>query len=672
MTAASSPHAADPPPDRRLFVYNGGFLTQPRIKRILSLSGLQVHLGAPGADDLVGVWGNSPTAYRGEAVAAHRGAGLVRVEDAWLRSLFPGRSGAPPCGLVIDSAGVHYDPTQVSDLEALLATHPLDDTALLDRARGCIERLKEAHLTKYSAVEPDLAAPAPGYVLVVDQTKGDASVTACGADRNHFLEMLFVAQDENPGARIVIKTHPETALGHKEGHYAAQDFGPQVEVLDTPLSPWTLLDGAIAIYTVSSQLGFEAIFAGHKPRVFGAPFYAGWGLTQDEFPVQRRQRRLSRAQLFAGAVLLYPKWYDPFKDALCPFETAMENLAAETRAWRDDHRGWVASGMRMWKRAPLQEIFGGHAPVVFQDDPVAARAQERPWMVWASKAAVGHADAVRVEDGFLRSRGLGAELVPPVSVVVDRQGIYYDAAKPSALEGLIADRATLRPDQRLRAAALIRRITETGVTKYNLDAPDADLPNGHRVLVVGQVEDDASLLQGGGDIRTNAALLEYARAQLPEAVLVYKPHPDVEAGLRDGGQVSRDLANVIASKTDVHKLLSEVDEVWTMTSLLGFEALLRGVPVTTLGVPFYAGWGLTRDLARVPPRRRARPDLAGLVHATLVDYPRYIHPPSGTPCPVEVAIDWLTTPGAPQARGLRNRLLSKLQGLLASQRHLWR
>jgi capsular polysaccharide export protein len=38
-------------------------------------------------------------------------------------------------------------------------------------------------------------------------------------------------------------------------------------------------------------------------------------------------------------------------------------------------------------------------------------------------------------------------------------------------------------------------------------------------------------------------------------------------------------------------LINQVNEVWTMTSLLGFEALIRGKSVTCLGLPFYCGWG---------------------------------------------------------------------------------
>ena len=132
---------------RRLFVNNAGFLTQRRMRRILSLAGWHVSLGHPKDGDAVGVWGKSPTAHRGERIAESKDAPIVRVEDAFLRSLFPGRSGEPPIGLLIDEAGVHFDPSKPSDLETLLATHPLDDTALLDRSRGAMARMAETHLS---------------------------------------------------------------------------------------------------------------------------------------------------------------------------------------------------------------------------------------------------------------------------------------------------------------------------------------------------------------------------------------------------------------------------------------------------------------------------------------------------------------------------------------------
>lgn len=676
MTSRIIKTAAQDTP-RRLYVYNGGFLTQTRVRRILQLSGYDLRLGKPRPDDLIGVWGQSPTAWRGEAVSGHTSAPVLRVEDAFLRSVLPGRDGEPPFGLHLDSRGVHFDPAQPSDLEMILREDPLDDSALLNRARTAMAAIRHTHLSKYNAFDPDTPAPEPGYVLVIDQTAEDASVTASRADRNTFLEMLFTAREEHPAARILVKTHPETVAGHRDGHYRTGDLGEGMVFYTDAVSPHLLLEGAVGVYTVSSQFGFEALLAGHKPVVFGQPFYIGWGLTDDRKPLDRRQRKLTRAQIFAAAMILYPTWYDPYRDQLCALEDVIAALSAQARAWRDDRKGWIASGMRLWKRAPLQTFFGRHRKVLFEDDP--ERADERAAalgrgrMVWAGKAA-GHDSAVRVEDGFLRSRGLGADLVPPLSLVLDDLGIYYDATAASRLEALI-EAAPALPDCALqRSERLIARISGAGLTKYNLtDASlPASLPEGRRILVPGQVEDDASIRLGTKDMATNHALLAACRAANPAAVILYKPHPDVEAGLRAGALPgAAGLADLVLDRTSPLAAVDAVDEVWTMTSTLGFEALLRGKAVTCLGMPFYAGWGLTDDRTMPNPRRTARPTLVQLAHATLIDYPRYVDPVSHLPCPVEVVVDRLAHGTVPRP-SRANRVLAKLQGAFASYSHIWR
>jgi len=667
----------------RTLAYNAGFFTQVRVRRIMDLAGFRPRLGLPDEGDIVAVWGQSPTARRGLAVAERRGAGLLRVEDAFLRSVRPGRAGDPPLGLMLDRRGVNFDPSVPSGLEVILASHPLDDFGHLERARAAISRIRAGELSKYNDHDPGAEPPPPGYVLVIDQTRGDASVTASGADAGTFAEMLAHARIENPGAMVYVKTHPETRAGLRSGYYGPEVEAEQVRLLTGPVPPYTLLEGAIAVYTVSSQMGFDAILAGHNPRVFGQPWYAGWGLTQDENPVPRRSRRLTRAQMVAAALILAPTWYDPCRDRLCEVEDVLAQLEAEVRAWRDDAGGDVATGMRLWKRPHLQRFFGGWRPLVFDDRAPVARAARkgRGVLAWASAAPGLEAEAeaagvpfARVEDGFLRSRGLGAELVPPLSLVVDDLGIYYDPGQESRLERLIAEAATLPTPALARAGRLIEAIVQGGVSKYMAGGEPPALPEGRAVLVVGQVEDDASVLAACGAVRTNLGLLEQARAARPEARLVYKPHPDVEAGLRPGQVAEADLARLadaVAPAADPALLIAACDEVWTLTSLLGFEALLRGKPVTCLGAPFYAGWGLTRDHGPVPDRRTARPSVAALAHAVLIAYPRYRDPVSGLPCPPEVVVARLAS-GQAVGRGPALRVLSKLQGLLASQAHLWR
>lgn len=672
---------------RRLYFYNLGFLRDRRIRRILALAGHELALGRPGPDDGVVVWGRSPYAHRGETMAFRLGVPIVRVEDAFLRSIRPGRQGDAPLGLLIDALGVHFDSSAPSWLEHILATDPLDDSNLLQRAKAGIARLKSSDLSKYNIHDIDLPVPDPGYVLVIDQTAGDASIRHGGAAAATFAEMLLAAQAEHPNSRIIIKTHPETALGLRSGHLQAALSDARVSLISAPVSPWALLDGAISVYTVSSQLGFEAILAGHKPHVFGQPFYAGWGLTHDRNPVPRRGRRLTRAQLFAGAMILAPTWYDPCRDRLCSFEEALDQLEAEVRAFREDRKGHVAVGMRLWKRGRLQAIFGKVKPLQFvKKSAKAIEIAERSGkgiLLWGSHSLpdVPAGLAIRrVEDGFLRSRGLGAELVPPLSLVTDDQGIYYDPTHPSRLESLLL--SPISDEAKRRAAALKERLISLGITKYNLAGHHLDLPPGRKILVPGQVEDDASILKATDEVATNLALVQAARLANQDAVIIYKPHPDVEAGLRPG-KIERaaleGLADVIANHADPLSLINQCDEVWTMTSLLGFEALIRGKKVTCLGAPFYAGWGLTQDLGPVPGRRRRRadgsplprPDLDALVYATLIAYPRYYDPVSNRPCPPEVALDRLAKGEIPHP-GPLNRVLSKLQGRLATHARLWR
>ncbi len=662
---------------RRLWHQNLSLLRNHRLHRMLDLAGHDLRFGSPRPGDGVLVWGRSPTAWRGEWLAARHRLPLIRVEDAFLRSIHPGRAkGEAPLGLLIDPVGVHFDSATTSRLEGILQSVDLWNSNLLVRAEAAIKRIKHLNLSKYNNFNPLADPPAPGFVLVVDQTRGDAAIRHSGASAFTFRTMLEAALRDHPNARIVIRTHPETAAGLRPGHFGAGDAGGRIAVLTTPVSPHALLAAATAVYTVSSQLGFEAILHGHRPQVFGQPFYAGWGLTMDAQPIPRRTRRLTAERLFAGAMILAPLWFDPCRDRLCSLEDVIDQLEAETRAFRQDRQGHVAAGMRLWKRPRLQAFFGTERALRFRDDPgqadALAQATGRSLLIWAGKEPAGFtpkSPCLRVEDGFLRSRGLGADLIPPLSLVTDDLGIYYDPNRPSRLEALIA--APLPPGGRDRAEALIDRLRSSGVSKYNLPgAALPPLPDGRRILVPGQVEDDASIRMGAGSVRTNLGLLQTVRAARPGAVVIYKPHPDVVAGLRPGAVRAEGLADVILSDADPVALLAKVAEVWTMTSLLGFEALLRGVPVTCLGAPFYAGWGLTTDLGPTP-ERRSQADLAALVHATLIAYPRYWDPVSRHPCPPEVVLDRLAS-GTIPAPGPANRLVAKLQGRFASLAHLWR
>lgn len=235
----------------------------------------------------------------------------------------------------------------------------------------------------------------------------------------------------------------------------------------------------------------------------------------------------------------------------------------------------------------------------------------------------------RMEDGFLRSVGLGSDFNVPASLVLDRTGIYFDPTHPSDLETLLQS-AEFEPEELLRAAALRETIVASALSKYNFAGHKARLerPDHARVILVpGQVEDDASIRLGCRDIRKNVALLREVRASNPDAYVMFKPHPDLLAGNRKQGRGDLDQLRASCDRLIVDEplpaCLAIADEVHTMTSLVGFEALLRGLKVHTYGCPFYSGWGLTQDRHRVERRTRTL-TLDQLVAGVLIRYPLYM------------------------------------------------
>lgn len=265
----------------------------------------------------------------------------------------------------------------------------------------------------------------------------------------------------------------------------------------------------------------------------------------------------------------------------------------------------------------------------------------KPSAVLARKAAASAGlPVLTVEDGFVRSVGLGAD-EPPLSLVVDDLGIYYDASAPSRLERLIPGELSESMAQRARALQVLWQVNK--VSKYNaarIDPVEFDTPC---VLVADQTFGDASL-QGAG-IPEFQAMLQMALDQHPTCKVLLKVHPDVVAGRKKGHfdleALSHNVRIEVISR-DIHpaELLPRMQAVYVMTSQLGFDAMLWNVPVHTFGMPFYAGWGLTRD-AQPAPVRRSVASLEQLIHAALVEYPRYINPETGKLCTPEVLIEWL-------------------------------
>ncbi|GGJ29275.1 hypothetical protein GCM10011320_40680 [Neoroseomonas lacus] len=510
-------------------------------------------------------------------------------------------------------------------LAAALAT-AAPDTA---RAAGLRPLLRAARLGGPPGL-PDPGAAALGTgsgeaVLVLDPCDPAASEATWA--------MWATARAEAAGRPVIACRAPEAPA-------AARPLLPATR--PERLDPWSLIDAAARLHAMPGPTALLATLAGVAVST----------------PAGTAPDGLAALAALAAAA----RCADPVRARPIPIEEAIALLGAWRAQESANRRIAVCVGMSFWKRRRMASALASAAgPPAFARTTRAAIAEaarrDGAIAVWSSRAPPGLEPAARaagipllwVEDGFIRSAGLGAGFLPAASLSLDSRRPYYDPAGPSDLEILLAT-ADFPPALLARAAALRAALIARGVTKYNLGGEAPVLPatpGRRRILVPGQVEDDLSVLRGGaGAVRGNLALLQAVRAEDVNAFIAFKPHPDVEAGYRRGA-VQRDqaaaLADLILDHTPMAPLLTQVDEVHTLTSLTGFEALLRGLRVTCWGQPFYAGWGLTEDRAPIP-RRKRRLTLDQLLAGALILYPRYHDPVTELPTTPEALLDRLADP----------------------------
>ena len=564
-------------------------------------------------------WGRKPSALKAERVAARLGLPIWRIEDGFLRSVELGLS-SPPMSVVVDDVGIYYDATRPSRLEQLI-TAPLD-SAQVHRAEQLIALWQQSRVSKYNHSR-EHAVPDMPFVLVIDQTFGDAAIGFGQADANSFQHMLDSALNYDSSLRVVVKTHPDVFTGKKQGYFKPEQLQhPRIIVLTADIHAPALLEKAEAVFCVTSQMGFEALLWQKPVFTFGMPFYAGWGLTHDALPAPERRSSVSLTQLVYAALVRYPRYIHPERVERCEVEELLAWMALQRSQRERLPAQLYAVKPSRWKRPVLRRFVQGSTLHMVQD---IHRIPELAWeLKWGT--AITREQTVRVEDGFIRSVGLGADMIRPSSWVFDRIGMYYDATRPSGLEQLLLN-ARFTDNELARARNLQTVLVSQHVTKYNVGKGSWLRPEAKRVILVpGQVESDASIRLGSPVLKTNLQLLRAVKAANPEAYIVYKPHPDVLAGLRIAGEADAkpqaDYDELVTDQDMAH-ILAHVDEVHTLTSLAGFEALLRGKAVTCYGQPFYAGWGLTTDV--YPPLRRGvSRKVEELIAATLIRYPTYI------------------------------------------------
>ena len=592
------------------------------------------------------VWGRKQTGTRTRDWASKHSIPVWHLEDGFIRSCSSNAHSRMTYSLTVDDLGVYYDSTAPSLLENYLndeASQPIleTDRELSSYVRRCRLKLIEHNITKYNFVK-DLPNEYPLFdtdqpiVLVVDQTFEDASVRFGSMSKRDFSDMLDAAIDENPGAKIIVKTHPDVEKGLKKGYLQALARKRSLPVLSEACNSISVIKRASAVYCGTSQMGFEALLCGKPVTVFGLPFYAGWGVTDDRKKIPRRAARRSVDELFYASYDWYSRYCNPVTGQRWTLEQCLDHVILQKQYFSENAKKFRLNGITPWKRGYIKQYL--RSPEATFETDAASLSKDSTEVTWSyktipdeNKSDGGDGRILRVEDGFLRGKGLGSDFTAPQSLVFDSGGLYFNPNKNSNLEDILNHRDCSLPEIS-RARQLISLIISRRLSKYNVGdkkhlAIFAAAPKkARKLLVIGQVENDASIQFGCSDISDNTALLKVVRESNKDAFVIYKPHPDVVAGNRDGKVSSATQAACIdgvCTDQDVIDCIDECDEVHTMTSLSGFEALIRGKKVVTYGTPFYAGWGLTRDRHKVYQRTRVR-TLEELVFCALIEYPRYL------------------------------------------------
>ncbi len=563
---------------------------------------------------------------------------IVYIEDGFVHS-FGTKKKNIPLSICFDNVGIYYNCNSKNDLKKYIKEKLSNEN--ISRAKNIVNLWKKYSISKYNF--PSFIEPPPSpYILLIDQTFGDLSIEYGDANENSFKKMFEFAVNNWPEHKIVIKSHPDVINSKKKGCIDISNHTKDNIIILGDIGQINkLIESSEAVCVVTSQVGFEALIYGKEVHVFGNPFYSRLGLTIDHNTNNEEVNNpITLEQLVFSSLVKYQICFDPRTKKKCEIEQIMEFVHSSREASEFFPQDVEAVKLTPWKARQINRFV---YPVTGKKVKFFKRfkSKMKNIIVWGKNTRLENYiskvdNFISVEDGFIRSVGLGGDLYPPLSLLFDKKGIHYDASKVSDLEDQLQN-SNVNYSERMRARKILNSIVKYKISKYNLRlSKKLDLPknaiNKEVIGVLGQVESDNSIIYGVPDNtikKTNFALVEKVREDYPDAFIIYKPHPDTESGVRAKGKRDSDISNyadLIAYKTSLEDLFNKVDRIAVFTSLGGFEALIRGISVITYGLPFYSGWGLTDDklVNHVWAKRRKRIlTLEELTFISLIKYPFY-------------------------------------------------
>ncbi|KZL17741.1 General stress protein A [Pseudovibrio axinellae] len=232
-----------------------------------------------------------------------------------------------PIGFVIDDIRYYFDARGPSRLEIELnKSGPIINDKQIARSKSLIRKIIDSRITKYNAYvsneRKDMSA-FEGVVLVVDQKRSDMSIELARSDNGVVTNMLDQALSENPNKVILFKWHPDNIHMNAEIHIKNREM--IIEVRDE-FSTVDILDVCSKVYTISSQVGFEALLRDKEVVVYGQPFYSGWGLTDDRNKNHRRTEKRTIEELFYLTCVKNSIYFEGKTGNTISMEQSIENI----------------------------------------------------------------------------------------------------------------------------------------------------------------------------------------------------------------------------------------------------------------------------------------------------------------------------------------------------------
>jgi capsular polysaccharide export protein len=219
---------------------------------------------------------------------------------------------------------------------------------------------------------------------------------------------------------------------------------------------------------------------------------------------------------------------------------------------------------------------------------------------------------------------------------------------------------TLTSQESERAKSLISRICRSNFTKYNkyVASQSFEIEEG-AVLVIDQKRGDASIQFAGARDDDFQRMISAAATENSTRPVYFKRHPDSILGNGKSFAVpNRPNVVVLPDHVSINSIIDKAGKIYTLSSQVGFEGLLRGKEVVTFGQPFYSGWGITDD--RNPQQRRVtKRTIEEIFHVACIQLSVYANPWNGTIIEMEEMFDLVDD--------MRSRLLRPKEEKMAAE-----